>query len=112
SKIDSANLVAIKGWFTSYLSWLMSHPYGEAEMNAKNNHGTCFILQVASFAKLTGVQKLLKFCSDRYKNVLLPNQMALDGSFPLEMARTKPYGYAIFNLDAMTALCQVLSSKE
>jgi hypothetical protein len=112
SKIDSANLVAIKGWFTSYLSWLMSHPYGEAEMNAKNNHGTCFILQVASFAKLTGDQKLLKFCSDRYKNVLLPNQMALDGSFPLEMARTKPYGYAIFNLDAMTALCQVLSSKE
>jgi len=112
SNIEGKNLAAIKSWFTSYLSWLMSHPYGEAEMNAKNNHGTCFILQVASFAKLTGDQKLLKFCSDRYKNVLLPSQMAADGSFPLEMARTKPYGYAIFNLDAMTALCQVLSTSE
>jgi hypothetical protein len=112
SKIDNLNLVAIKDWFTSYIAWLMSHPYGEAEMNAKNNHGTCFILQVASFAKLTGDEKLLKFCSDRYKNVLLPNQMAVDGSFPLEMARTKAYGYSIFNLDVMTAVCQVLSTKE
>lgn len=112
SKIDSPNLVAIKGWFTSYLSWLMSHPYGEAEMNAKNNHGTCFILQVASFSKLTEDEKLMKFCSNRYKNVLLPNQMDVNGSFPLEMARTKAYGYSIFNLDVMTTLCQVLSTKD
>jgi hypothetical protein len=25
---------------------------------------------------------------------------------------TKPYGYSIFNLDAMTMVCQVLSTKE
>lgn len=112
SKIDNTSLVALKEWFTSYLSWLMSHPYGEAEMNAKNNHGTCFTLQVASFSKLTGNEKLQKFSRDRYKTVLLPTQMAEDGSFPLEMARTKAYGYSIFNLDAMTTLCQVLSTKE
>src|ERR687886_187553 len=44
--------------------------------------------------------------------VLLPKQMATDGSFPRELARTKPYGYSIFNLDAMTTLCQILSTKE
>jgi hypothetical protein len=38
--------------------------------------------------------------------------MAVDGSFPLEMARTKPYGYSIFNLDAMTMLCQILSTPQ
>ena len=36
--------------------------------------------------------------------------MGIDGSFPLEMSRTKPYGYSIFNLDAMTILCQILST--
>lgn len=36
--------------------------------------------------------------------------MALDGSFPRELARTKPYGYSIFQLDNMVALCQVLST--
>ena len=54
----------------------------------------------------------MEFCSDRYKNVLLPAQMAADGSFPRELRRTKPYGYSLFNLDAMTTLCQILSSKE
>ena len=37
--------------------------------------------------------------------------MAPDGSFPLELARTKPYGYSIFQLDNVTTLCQVLSTE-
>jgi hypothetical protein len=38
--------------------------------------------------------------------------MATNGSFPLELKRTKPYGYSIFNLDAMATICQILSTKE
>ena len=38
--------------------------------------------------------------------------MAADGSFPKEVARTKAYGYSIFNLDVMTALAVVLSTPE
>jgi hypothetical protein len=48
-------------------------------------------------------------CRKRYEEILLPNQMATDGSFPLELSRTKPYGYSIFNLDAMTMVCLILS---
>lgn len=109
-KINPTDLKAIKNWFADYLKWIMSSKNGNDEMNAKNNHGTCFTLQIAGFAKLTGNQKLLDFCINRYKTELLPNQMANDGSFPLELVRTKPYGYSIFNLDAMTILCQILST--
>ena len=42
----------------------------------------------------------LGVCRDRFKTVLVPNQIAADGSFPLELRRTKPYGYSLFNLDA------------
>lgn len=35
--------------------------------------------------------------------------MADDGSFPRELARTKPYGYSLFNLDAMAMICQLVS---
>jgi hypothetical protein len=100
-----------KHWFESYLNWLTTHSYGKAEMNAANNHGTCWVMQVASFSKFTGNIKLLELCRERYKSVLLPGQMSVDGSFPLELRRTKPYGYSIFNLDAMVMICQILSTR-
>jgi alpha-L-fucosidase len=110
--MDKVVLAGTKKWFEQFLEWLTTHQYGRDEMNAENNHGTCWVMQVAAFAKFTGNKELLKFCSDRYKNVLLPNQMEKDGSFPRELRRTKPYGYSIFNLDAMATICQVLSSSE
>jgi len=36
----------------------------------------------------------------------------VDGSFPQELRRTKPYGYSLFNLEAMAAVCQILSTPE
>jgi hypothetical protein len=110
--INANDLAAIRNWFDQYLQWLTTHKYGKDEMNAENNHGTCWAMQVACFARFTGNEKLMRFCSDRYKNVLLPNQMDVNGSFPKELRRTKPFGYSIFNLDAMTTLCQILSTKE
>jgi Alginate lyase len=104
-----ADLAGIKNWFAQYLSWLTTHQYGQDEMNATNNHGTCWVMQVAAFARLTGDEKILQFCRERYKTVLLPRQMGPDGSFPQELRRTKPYGYSLFNLDAMTMVCHILS---
>jgi hypothetical protein len=83
---------------------------GIEEREAKNNHGTCWVMQVAQLARYTENRKLAEYCSERYKTVLLPNQLAPDGSFPLELKRTKPYSYSLFNLDAMATLCQTLSS--
>ncbi|MDJ0364431.1 alginate lyase family protein [Hymenobacter sp. H14-R3] len=103
------DLTTIKDWFAQYLTWLTTHQYGQDEMNATNNHGTCWVMQVAAFARLTGNAELLNFCRTRYQTVLLPTQMAADGSFPQELKRTKPYGYSLFNLDAMTLICQILT---
>ncbi|HTE27126.1 alginate lyase family protein [Flavitalea sp.] len=107
---NTADIERCKQWFEAYLNWLTMHSYGKAEMNAANNHGTCWVMQVAAFSKFTGNLKMLEFCSERYKSVLLPGQMGVDGSFPQELRRTKPYGYSIFNLDAMAMICQILST--
>jgi hypothetical protein len=108
--INNKDIIEIKNWFSAYLKWVTTHPYGIEEREAKNNHGTCWVMQVAVFAKLVGDTSLLQYCSKRYKEVLLPGQMAPNGSFPLELKRTKPYGYSLFNLDAMTTIAQVLST--
>jgi hypothetical protein len=110
--VSASDLEGVKSWFAEYLKWLTTHEYGIEEREAKNNHGACWVMQVAAFAQLTGDNPTLDFCRKRYKDVLLPNQMALDGSFPLELKRTKPYGYSLFNLDAFAAICQILSTPE
>ena len=107
--ISKDNIDKIKAWFNSYLNWITTHEYGIQERDNGNNHSTCWFMQVAVFAELTDNFQLLEYCRKMYKDVLLPNQMAVDGSFPLEIKRTKPYGYSIFNLDAMTAICQIVS---
>jgi Alginate lyase len=38
--------------------------------------------------------------------------MKPNGSFPLELARTRPYSYSLFNLDIMTTLCRIASPKD
>ena len=113
SKVISRDeLDRVKRWFADYLRWMTTHPYGLEERDAKNNHGTCWVMQVAMFARLTRNEELLRFCRERFKTVLVPNQIAADGSFPQELRRTKPYGYSLFNLDAMATICQILSTQE
>jgi Alginate lyase len=113
SKVLSRDeLDRVTRWFADYLRWMTTHPYGLEERDAKNNHGTCWVMQVATFARLTHNEELLRFCRERFKTVLVPNQIAADGSFPQELRRTKPYGYSLFNLDAMATICQILSTRE
>ena len=99
-------------WFRQYLDWLQTHPYGQAEKAARNNHGTWWFAQVAVFAALTGDEAVIGECRTAYKKRFLPSQMAEDGSFPEELARTKPFNYSCFQLEAMVLMCQVLSSAE
>jgi hypothetical protein len=99
-----------RDWFSRYLTWMTTHKYGIDEREARNNHGTCWVMQVAEFARYVGRGDLSAFCRERYRTVLVPNQIAADGSFPEEMRRTKPYGYHLFNLDAMAMVCEILST--
>jgi Alginate lyase len=109
----SANEVAkIKQWFADYLQWMTTSKNGTDERDARNNHTTCWVMQVAAFAHLVGDQKLLDYCRERFKTVIVPNQIAPNGSFPEELRRTKPYGYELFNLEAMATLCQILSTRQ
>lgn len=105
--ISHSEIQEMKDWFSEYLTWITTHPYGIDERNHGNNHSVCWAMQAAVFAKLVGNQEVLDYCREMYKTVLLPDQMAEDGSFPLELKRTKPYGYSLFTLDAMATLCQV-----
>jgi Alginate lyase len=109
--MSPSDRAGVRAWFDTYLTWMNTHEYGKAERDAKNNHGTCWALQAAEYARLLGRRDITSLCKDRYKTAIVPGQIAPDGSFPEELKRTKPYGYSLFNLDAIAGLCQVLSTE-
>ena len=105
-----APLATVKQWFADYLIWLTTSRNGTDEREQENNHGSCWLLQVAAFARLTGNAPIVDFARDRFKTVLLPQQIAPDGRQPRELSRTKPYSYSLFNLDVLATAAHILST--
>ena len=101
----------IKGWFSDYLDWLTTHPYGKKEQVHPNNHGVWWSMQVAAFATLVGREAELEWIRNQFKTVYLPEMMDTDGGFPAELQRTKPYGYSLFVLDGLAGVAQVASTE-
>ena len=99
----------VRAWFSAYLSWLTTTARGQEERDAKNNHGSCWLLQAAGFAAFTDNNAVRSACRERFRKDILPTQIAADGSFPLELARTKPYSYSLFNLDVLGMSAHLLS---
>lgn len=101
----------IKGWFSDYLDWLTTHPYGKQEQVHPNNHGVWWSMQVAAFSTLVGRETELEWIRNQFKTVYLPEMMAADGGFPAELQRTKPYGYSLFVLDGLAGVAQAASTE-
>ena len=102
----------VRRWFADYLNWMRTSKNGQEERDANNNHGTCWVLQAAEFARFTGNVEVMQWCRDRFRTTLVPNQIAPDGSLPLELARTKPYSYSLFNMDVLCGVAQSASTPQ
>ena len=89
----------MESWVSEFLDWMQNSPIGKSEMRATNNHGVWYDAQRLSYALFLGRVALAdSIC----KNALnrLDKEMADDGSFPRELARTKSFGYSLFIMQA------------
>lgn len=107
--LSGAEASGLKMWFAQYLNWMQTSKNGKEEEAARNNHGSCWVAQAAAFAAFTNDAAVLALCREKFKTELLPTQLGPDGSFPLELARTKPYNYSLFNLDILAIICRIAS---
>ncbi len=105
-----ADFAGVREWFAEYLLWMRASNNGQEEEAAKNSHSTCWVAQVAAFAAYIGSENAMLLCRERFRDYLLPEQMAPDGSFPLELERTRPYNYSLFNLDMLAMICVIASA--
>jgi len=94
-------------WFAAFLQWMRESKNGKDEAAAKNNHGTYYDLQVASYAFFLGKDDLAKSILQQVGQHRIATQVEPDGREPLELVRTKAWSYSIGNLSGLMSLARL-----
>ncbi len=94
-------MASLRGWFDEYSRWMTGSEIGLEEMNAPNNHGLAYDVQLAVFAAFAGNDTLARTTIGDFPSKRLFVQVERDGAQPLELARTTGFGYSVFNITHM-----------
>ena len=103
---DNAGLIH---WFSIFLDWLVQSPLGLQEMQATNNHGVWYDVQVLAIARYVRNRSAFDTAVNRATN-RVANQIKPNGTMPAELARTKSWSYSQFCLDAFFHLGTIVQS--
>jgi len=91
----------LQKWFDTYLTWLLESPEGRAESKTRNNHGSWYDVQVASFALFVDRKDLARKILGEFGTKRIAKQIEPDGRQPRELERTQSWNYSLFNLEAL-----------
>jgi hypothetical protein len=104
SSWSSADQHELQRWYRQYVHWMRSSRKGQDEDAAKNNHGTWYDLQLTDYALFLGDRDLARSIVERARTKRIQLQIEPDGREPLELARTRAFGYSEGNLDGLMQL--------
>jgi hypothetical protein len=104
------DLESLKGWFGSYLDWLLESDHGKTEAHEHNNHGTWYDAQVVCFALFCGRRDTARQWLEDHSRERIVVQIEADGRQPHELERTLSLNYCTFNLNAFVFLARMGSS--
>jgi len=105
--LTDADRQGLKDWFGKFLTWMEDSKNGRDESASKNNHGSSYDVQTASYALFVGKKDLARQIVETAKTKRIALQIESDGRQLLELARTKAWSYSIMNLDELTQLATI-----
>lgn len=105
--LPESTVHGVRNWFSAYLDWLLTHPFGKWERNTKNNHATCFDVQAVRVAYFVGRDGDAKAILDEVATRRINVHIQPDGAQPREMSRTRSFDYALKNLSALMDLADM-----
>jgi len=94
----------LQAWFAQFVQWMLESEQGRDEAAAKNNHGTYYDVQIAAFALFLGRPELASNILQTARQKRIAVQIEPDGRQPLELVRTKSWGYSVGNLSGLMSL--------
>lgn len=105
-------------WFSKYLDWLLTSDSGRIEGRRMNNHGTYYMMQVASIALYLDRKDITKellessmqdISTASFEDVpkLIAVRINPDGTQPFELERTTSLHYSIYNLLGLFQLANI-----
>jgi hypothetical protein len=97
----------LEKWFTDFLQWMQESKNGRDEAAAKNNHGTYYDVQVASFVFFLGRADLATGILKAAREKRIAMQIEPDGRQPLELMRTRAWSYSTGNLAGLMSLAKL-----
>ncbi len=115
--LDESNLLdptlkkAMNNWLSDYTDWLLTSKLGKQEGSTLNNHANWYDYQVIGLLIYLNRLEEAQARAEAVKNRRIEKQIAIDGSQPEELSRTKSLSYSTMNLKAMVlvgALAQKL----
>ncbi len=109
--LEAEQLAKVKLWFGEYLEWLTTNRTALLARDAKNHHGSSWLLQAAAFARLAGNDTLVTELRHRFKTVTLRAQLEASGFFPHELPTENAFRDSLFNLDLLAGACVLMTTR-
>lgn len=97
---------ALVAWFREFVIWMQNSANGKDEAKARNNHGSWYAAQLASYALFIGDEALARKTIETAKSRIAA-QFEPDGQQPEELQRTRGLWYSGFNLEALLHLAEL-----
>jgi hypothetical protein len=109
--LDAEVLAAVKAWFRQYLGYLTTDITAGLARDAKDRHGSSWLLQVSAFARLCGDDAAAEEARKRFRHATLRAEINADGFFPGELKTANPFRNSLMNLDLLAGVCVLLSTR-
>lgn len=97
---------ALVAWLRTFVEWMQTSANGLAEAKAKNNHGSWYAAQLATYALFIGNETLARKTIEGTKHRIAA-QFQPDGQQPEELQRTRGLWYSSFNLEALLVVAEL-----
>ncbi|KAJ3175443.1 hypothetical protein HDU85_001785, partial [Gaertneriomyces sp. JEL0708] len=102
-----ADYEGMQAWMTEMTKWYNTAKIAIGASNTKNNHATWYYAQASNYAYFGGNNTETARILKKYLTGIHQTFFAADGSQPLELDRTRPFHYSVFNLEPLLCMAKL-----